>query len=144
MNICNCALTRAIHLEFTKDMRVHPFLIAFRRFCGRKGPVSVMYSDNAQTFRGVLRYIKNIRSDPLVQDLLVSLHCGGILGKNGEDHEGFIETTIQRASFCRLWLARSEPKREGKCDKCEKTVKLIRKRSGGPTPHSSPIVYRRR
>jgi len=68
--IFTCAVTRAIHLELTKDMTARSFLLAFRRFSARRGPVSVMYSDNAQTFRCVFRYIKNIRSDPSVHDLL--------------------------------------------------------------------------
>jgi len=68
--IFTCAVTRAIHLELTKDMTARSFLLAFRRFSARRGPVSVMYSDNAQTFRCVSRYLKNIRSDPSIHDLL--------------------------------------------------------------------------
>jgi hypothetical protein len=68
--IFTCAVTRAIHLELTKDMTARSFLLAFRRFSARRGPVSVMYSDNAQTFRCVSRFLKNIRSDPSVHDLL--------------------------------------------------------------------------
>jgi hypothetical protein len=58
--IFTCAVTRAIHLELTKDMTARSFLLAFRRFSARRGPVSVMYSENAQTFRCASRYLKNI------------------------------------------------------------------------------------
>ncbi|KZS06386.1 Uncharacterized protein APZ42_030176 [Daphnia magna] len=46
-----CAVTRAVHLELTKTTFVRDFLLAFRRFSARRVSVSIMYSDNAQTFR---------------------------------------------------------------------------------------------
>ena len=45
-------------------------LLAFRRFAARRGPVSVMYSDNAQTFRCVDSHLNILQSDPNIQDLL--------------------------------------------------------------------------
>ena len=46
-----CGVTRAIHLELVNSMSLSDFLLAFRRFCARRGMPSCMYSDNAQTFR---------------------------------------------------------------------------------------------
>ncbi|XP_043210614.1 uncharacterized protein LOC122375344 isoform X4 [Amphibalanus amphitrite] len=46
-----CAVTRAIHLELTDSMSQSEFLLAFRRFCARRGTPTMMYSDNAKTFR---------------------------------------------------------------------------------------------
>ena len=46
------------------------FLLDFRRFATRRGPVSVMYSDNAQTFRCVTRHLNILQSDPNIHDLL--------------------------------------------------------------------------
>ena len=46
-----CAVTRAIHLELTESMSLSDFLLAFRRFCARRGTPTTMYSDNARTFR---------------------------------------------------------------------------------------------
>ncbi len=46
-----CAVTRAVHLELVTDLSARSFLLAFRRFAARRGPISVMYSDNSQTFR---------------------------------------------------------------------------------------------
>jgi hypothetical protein len=65
-----CAVTRAIHLELVPDLSARSFLLAFRRFPARRGPVSVMYSDNAQTFRCVDRHLTLLQSDPKIQDLL--------------------------------------------------------------------------
>ncbi|KZR95813.1 Uncharacterized protein APZ42_010202, partial [Daphnia magna] len=46
------------------------FLLAFRRFSARRDSVSIMYSDNAQTFRCVSKHLKVLRSDPAIHDLL--------------------------------------------------------------------------
>jgi hypothetical protein len=46
------------------------FLLPFRRFAARRGPVSVMNSDNAQTFRCVSRNLKFLHADPSIHDLL--------------------------------------------------------------------------
>ena len=65
-----CAVTRAIHLELVPDLSARSFLLAFRRFAARRGPVSVMYSDNAQTFRCVERHLALLQSDPAIHDIL--------------------------------------------------------------------------
>ncbi|KZR99927.1 Uncharacterized protein APZ42_004011, partial [Daphnia magna] len=67
-----CAVTRAIHLELMPDMTARSFLFALRKFAARRGPISVMYSDNAQTFRCVDRHLKLLNSDPTVQDHLAA------------------------------------------------------------------------
>ena len=46
-----CAVTRAIHLELVNNMTTQEFLLAFRRFISRRGLCSVIYSDNAKTFK---------------------------------------------------------------------------------------------
>jgi hypothetical protein len=45
-----CATTRALHLELASDMTTDKFLMAFRRFSGRRGIPYNIYSDNARTF----------------------------------------------------------------------------------------------
>ena len=45
-----CALTRAVHLELTPTLNVPSFLLAFRKFAGRRGLPHTMISDNAKTF----------------------------------------------------------------------------------------------
>jgi len=67
-----CAVTRAIHLELTPDLTARSFLFAFRKFAARRGPISVMYSDNAQTFRCADRHLKLLNADPTIHDYLAA------------------------------------------------------------------------
>ena len=46
-----CASTRAIHLELTSGLSVEAFLLAFRRFTGRRGVPATLHSDSAKTFK---------------------------------------------------------------------------------------------
>lgn len=46
-----CAVIRAIHLELIDDQTAPSFLNAFRRFVSRRGFPSVVYTDNALTFK---------------------------------------------------------------------------------------------
>ena len=56
--VCLLGVTRAVHLELVPDLSARSLLLAFRRFATRRGPISVMYSDNAQTFGCVSRHCK--------------------------------------------------------------------------------------
>lgn len=46
-----CAVVRAVHLELTESLSANDFVMAFKRFSSRRGLPSVMYSDNAKTFK---------------------------------------------------------------------------------------------
>lgn len=46
-----CAVVRAVHLELVSSLSLEDFMLAFRRFCSRRGVPSVIYSDNAKTFK---------------------------------------------------------------------------------------------
>ena len=46
-----CSVTRAVHLELVADMSVNSFLRSFRRFTARRGMPTLVYSDNAKTFK---------------------------------------------------------------------------------------------
>ena len=45
-----CAVTRAVHLELVLDLTSDSFIIAFKRFCARRGVPSYIISDNGTTF----------------------------------------------------------------------------------------------
>ncbi|GFY57936.1 integrase catalytic domain-containing protein [Trichonephila inaurata madagascariensis] len=45
--LCTCAVTRALHLELVTSFTTE----AFRRFISRRGLCTVIYSDNAKTFK---------------------------------------------------------------------------------------------
>ena len=46
-----CAVTRAVHLELVCDMTTERFLLALRRMIARRGMCSIIWSDNAKTFK---------------------------------------------------------------------------------------------
>lgn len=68
--IFTCASTRALHLEVTEGLSANTFLLAFRRFCSRRGIPSIILSDNAKTFKHCAKEImKIIRSEEVHQYL---------------------------------------------------------------------------
>ena len=67
-----CATTRAVHIEIVRDLSAAKFLLAIRNFFALRGMSSIIYSDNAQTFTCVSRYLKILHSDPVVNDWLAN------------------------------------------------------------------------
>lgn len=55
-----CATTRALHLELASDMTTEKFLMAFRRFSGRRGVPHTIYSDNARTFQAAHKELEQL------------------------------------------------------------------------------------
>ena len=55
----SCAVVRAVHLALTDSLSSISFMLAFRRFVARRGMPSVLYSDNAQTFKGAEVQLQN-------------------------------------------------------------------------------------
>lgn len=49
--IFTCAAIRSVHLELVTNMTTESCLMALRRFIARRGVPSVIFSDNARTFR---------------------------------------------------------------------------------------------
>ena len=66
MCLFTCASTRAIHLELTRGLNVDSFLLAFRRFVGRRGLPTTLLSDNATTFRSSSKEIQSTCYSPEV------------------------------------------------------------------------------
>ena len=55
-----CASTRAVHLEMTQGLSVPAFLLAIRRFIGRRGLPATFISDNAKTFKSASKELEKI------------------------------------------------------------------------------------
>ena len=53
-----CFSTRAIHLELVSNLTTASFISAYRRFVGRRGLCSKLYSDNATNFHGADNELK--------------------------------------------------------------------------------------
>lgn len=58
--IFECASTRALHLEITEGLLANTFLLAFRRFYGRRGIPLIILSDNINTFKHCAKEITKI------------------------------------------------------------------------------------
>lgn len=53
-----CLKTRAVHLEMVTDLSTPALLLAFQRFCARRGTPSTIYSDCGTNLKGASRYLK--------------------------------------------------------------------------------------
>ena len=49
-------VTRAIHLELVSNITFERFLLALRRMVARRGMCSIIWSDNAKTFKRAKKY----------------------------------------------------------------------------------------
>jgi len=55
-----CAVSRAIHLEIVSDLSVESFLLAFRRFVGRRSVPKFLISDNGSTYLAAAEDLKSL------------------------------------------------------------------------------------
>lgn len=55
-----CFVTRAIHLELVSNASTDAFILAFRRFIGRRGQVLELHSDNGTNFVGANNFLKEV------------------------------------------------------------------------------------
>ena len=65
-----CAVTRAVHLEVVTDLSVETFLLALRRFSGRRSTPKTMISDNASTYMAAADELKQLFNLTLLSDTL--------------------------------------------------------------------------
>ncbi|GFY54957.1 integrase catalytic domain-containing protein [Trichonephila inaurata madagascariensis] len=82
--LCTCVVTRALHLELVTSLTTETFLLAFRRFISRRGLCTVIYSDNAKTFKRAeieLRRLWTVINHPDVKEFCASK---GIKGTHEE------------------------------------------------------------
>ena len=55
-----CFVTKAVHLELVSDLTTAPFIATLRKFIGRKGIPSKMWSDHGTNFIGAERELKEL------------------------------------------------------------------------------------
>ncbi|XP_078051448.1 uncharacterized protein LOC144477596 [Augochlora pura] len=63
----NCAIYRAVHLELVTSMSTHAFLGSLRRFIGRRGRPTIMYSDKGLNFVGADNAFKRLNWDQITK-----------------------------------------------------------------------------
>ena len=65
-----CATTRAVHLEIVQDLTADMFLLAFRKFAGRRSLPTIMISDNGSTYLSAADELHTLMELPEVKDEL--------------------------------------------------------------------------
>ena len=70
--VVTCSTTRAVWLGDTQGLSAYEFLLALRRFVGRKGAPHTIVSDNAKTFQCCHRKLVAIYKNKEVQAYLIS------------------------------------------------------------------------
>ncbi len=68
-----CSLTRAVHLDLVKSLSAPDFIISFKKFIARRGRPELIYSDNAATFQAAAKWLKDVRDDEKLSNLLANL-----------------------------------------------------------------------
>lgn len=58
-----CLATKAIHIEIVSDLTAIAFIAAYKRFTGRRGVCSDLYSDNATNYIGATAVFRNTERD---------------------------------------------------------------------------------
>ena len=91
-----CCSTRAVHLELTELLSAESFLLAFRRFVGRRGLPSTIWSDNAKTFKTAAKEIqKLIRSPEVIKHLASSRITWKFIVERAPWRGGFWERMVR-------------------------------------------------
>ncbi len=70
--IFTCATYRAVHLELCSSLTTEVFVAALRRFVGRRGRPSTIYSDNGLNFVGCSNALKNVDWKKIVDHANIS------------------------------------------------------------------------
>ena len=76
--VLTCFHSRAVHLELVPDLTTESFLMAFRRFAGRRGVPTILYSDNARTFTKAnkeLKALTKLDTDGVQAELTSQMGC---------------------------------------------------------------------
>ena len=73
-----CATSRAVHLEVVTDLSTTTFMLAFRRFVGRRSLPELMISDNASTYEAAADELRELLSS---EEVHTTLGCKGTTWK---------------------------------------------------------------
>ena len=66
----SCSLIRAVLLDLLPSLETREFIKSFKRLIARRGRPSLIYSDNGSTFVAAAKWLKSVRKDEELNDLL--------------------------------------------------------------------------
>ena len=69
----SCSLTRAVFLDILPSLETKEFIKSLKRPIARRGRPSIIYSDNASTFVASLKWLRYVRKDEELNNLLRGL-----------------------------------------------------------------------
>ena len=67
-----CSLTRTIHLELLNNQTSEGFVCSLKKFVVRRGRPSIIYSDNAKTFKAACKWLENVMKSEQLHGYLAS------------------------------------------------------------------------
>lgn len=102
-----CFATKAVHLEVVSDLTTDVFLAALKRLIARRGRPDQMYSDNATTFVGARKQIKEFYEFLKDQDTQMSIQSflreqrttWNFIPPNAPHFGGLWEAAVQSLKF---------------------------------------------
>jgi len=65
-----CATTHAVHLEIVQDLTADTFMLAFRKFAGRRSLPRMMISDNGSTYLSAAEELRTMMELPEIKEEL--------------------------------------------------------------------------
>ena len=89
-----CATTRAVHLEIVQDLTADTFLMAFRKFAGRRSLPTIMMSDNGSTYLSAASELRSLMESPTVKEELGRSVSWRFIPKRAPWFGGFWERLI--------------------------------------------------
>ncbi|XP_055591260.1 uncharacterized protein LOC129743299 [Uranotaenia lowii] len=95
-----CLCTKAVHLELVSDLSTERFLQALRRFTGRRGHCSDIFSDNGTNFVGARNYLRE-----LIKLLRSKQHQEAVSKQCANDHIQWHFIPPAASHFGGLWEA---------------------------------------
>lgn len=110
MAIFVCLATRAVHIEMAFDLSAEGFINVFKRFIGRRGKPSRIFSDNATNFVSADRELKELHDvflkedHQIVSDLVMQGIQWHFIPPNAPNFSGIWEAAVRsfKAHFKRV------------------------------------------
>ena len=65
-----CCLTQSVYLEILPNLSVEEFIRIIKRLIARRGRREKIFSDNGKTFVAAAQWLRKIRNDEKLNDLL--------------------------------------------------------------------------